>query len=68
MKRRDYERGPAAPLPTGTYRQNRDGTWSKAEPLPMQGPVARVEQWARARGWHRLAGLLARWDERNLGR
>ena len=48
--------------------QNPDGTWSGATPLPMQGPVARIEQWVRRRGWHRLANRLAAFDERNLGR
>lgn len=44
------------------------GRYVAAEPIPMQGWAAKTEAWARARGWHRLAGLLARYDERNLGR
>lgn len=45
-----------------------DGSWSPATPLPYLGRTARLEARLRARGWHRLANLLAAWDERRLGR
>lgn len=48
--------------------QNPDGSWSDATPLGPQGPVAKVEFWLRHRGATGLANLLARWDERKLGR
>lgn len=50
------------------HQQNPDGSWSPAEPLPMQGWKARAEERVRRRGFKRLANLLARWDERGLGR
>jgi hypothetical protein len=49
-------------------RQNPDGTWSPATPLPWMGRTARVEVWLRRHGRTRLANLAARWDERRLGR
>lgn len=51
-------------------RQNPDGSWSPAEPLPFIGWKARLEQWCRRRHgrWVVLANLLARWDERGLGK
>lgn len=57
--------------PPGTHgveMQGPDGSWRRAEPLPYQGRVAKVEQWARARGWTRVADRLAAFDERSLGR
>lgn len=48
--------------------QNPDGTWSDAEPIPYIGWKARLEQRLRRRGLTRLANLMARWDERGLGR
>ena len=54
--------------PTSSVYDPVTGRWTEAVPLPMQGVVARVEERLRARGWRRVAGLLARWDERNLGR
>lgn len=47
-------------------RQNPDGTWSLAEPLPMMGWKAKLENKARRRGWNRVAGFFAAWDERGL--
>lgn len=52
----------------GVQRQNPDGSWSPAEPLPWMGPVAKAENWLRKHGLTRLANALARWDERKLGR
>ena len=49
------------------HRQNDDGTWSPARPIPATR-VLRAERWMRRRGWRRLADALARWDERGLGR
>lgn len=51
-----------------TQQQNPDGSWSEATPLPYQGRVARTEDWLRRRGFRRLALVLARWDERKLGK
>lgn len=48
-------------------RQNDDGTWSEATPIP-ESRTLRVERWLRRRGWRRAARALARWDERGLGR
>lgn len=47
--------------------QNEDGSWGPAEPLPYIGWKARLEQWFARRGWNRLAGFMASWDERGLG-
>lgn len=51
-----------------TYQQNPDGSWSPATPLPYIGRAARLEDWCRRHGFHRVAAVLCRWDERNLGR
>jgi hypothetical protein len=48
--------------------KNRDGVWEIATPIPTQGLVARVEFALRDLGFYRLPNLLARWDERKLGR
>ena len=48
------------------YRQNDDGTWSKA--VCCVPRIVRFEHWLRRRGWYRLADLVVRWDERKLGR
>lgn len=50
-----------------TYRQNDDGTWTPAEPI-QPTRLLRWENWLRRIGHHRLASVLARWDERGLGR
>jgi hypothetical protein len=50
------------------YRQNDDGSWSPAQPIPARGIVARLEFWLRRRGFRRLANVLGAWDERGLGR
>jgi hypothetical protein len=47
-------------------KQNPDGTWTPAEPMGPQGPIAKVEFWLRARGWTRLAAWLGLIDERGL--
>lgn len=52
----------------GTFKQNEDGTWSEAEPLPFYGWKAKLEQRFRKRGWKKPANFLARWDERGLGK
>lgn len=49
-------------------KQNPDGSWSDAEPLPYTGWKARLEDRLRGLGWTRLPNLLARWDERGLGK
>lgn len=46
--------------------QKPNGEWVTAEPLPMYGWKARLEERLRKRGWKRLPNLLARWDERGL--
>lgn len=38
------------------------------EPMPYIGWKAKTSAWAQGRGHNRLAGFLARWDERGLGR
>lgn len=48
--------------------QNTDGSWSPAVPLGPQGMVANIEFYLRSKGMKRLPDLLARWDERNLGK
>lgn len=54
---------------SGNMQQNPDGSWTPAEPVPVQGRVARFEFWLRRHGWlPRLAAALGRWDERNLGK
>jgi len=45
-----------------------DGRWVEAAVIPMQGVVARTEEWLRKRGFTRIPNLLARFDERNLGK
>jgi hypothetical protein len=47
--------------------QNADGTWSEAVPIPPTR-ILRWENKLRAKGYLRLANILARWDERGLGR
>ena len=49
-------------------RQNPDGSWSPAEPMSMIGWKAKTEEWLRR--WHVpvIPNVLARWDERGLGR
>jgi hypothetical protein len=49
------------------HQQNPDGTWTRADAIPMQGWKARLEERLRRRGWKRLPNLLARRDERGLG-
>lgn len=48
-------------------RQNDDGSWSEATPLPPQGAVAKVEFWLRSKGFKIIPNLFAKWDERGLG-
>lgn len=50
-----------------TYRQNDDGTWSTAKPVPPTR-ILRWEKWLRRLGHQRIANVLARWDERGIGR
>jgi hypothetical protein len=42
--------------------------WKPAEPIPFIGWKAKTEQWFRRRGYSRIAGFFAAWDERGLGR
>jgi len=49
------------------YQQNPDGTWEPARPIPPTR-ILRWERWLLRLGHHRLAAVLARWDERGLGR
>ena len=51
-----------------SMRQNPDGSWSPAEPLPYLGWKARLEQRFRRGGRRRAANMMAAWDERKLGR
>lgn len=48
-------------------RQNDDGSWSDAEPLPMTGWKAQLEQTFYRWNFPRLARFMGRWDERGLG-
>lgn len=48
-------------------RQNEDGSWSTAKPIPPSRQL-RVENWLRRNKLSWLARLLAKWDERRLGR
>lgn len=50
------------------HKQNLDGTWSEAEPLPFLGWKAKVEQWCRMWNFNRTANFFAWLDERKLGR
>lgn len=45
-----------------------DHGWVDAEPLGMQGWKGKAEERFREYGWTRLANLMARWDERGLGK
>lgn len=49
-------------------KQNEDGSWSEATPLPVFGKVAMVEFWLRDKGFKTIPNLLAKWDERALGK
>lgn len=49
-------------------RQNSDGSWSKAEPLGMQGWKANLEMSFYRWGFPRLGRFMGRWDERKLGK
>lgn len=49
------------------HQQNPDGSWTPAEPIPPTR-LLRWETWLRRLGHERLANVLARWDERGLGR
>lgn len=48
--------------------QNRDGSWSEAEPIGPQGWVAKLEFWLRGNGFTRIPNMLGRLDERKLGK
>jgi hypothetical protein len=49
------------------YQQNPDGTWSEATPIPPSRTL-RLERWLARHGMHGLARMIARFDERGLGR
>lgn len=49
-------------------RQNEDGAWEKAEPLSMQGWMAQLEIFFYRVHLKPLGRLMARWDERGLGK
>lgn len=49
-------------------KQNDDGSWSTAEPVPMQGWKAKLEGFFWRRNMKRSAVFMAKWDERSLGR
>lgn len=49
-------------------KQNSDGSWSDAEPLPYLGWKAKCEQFFLGIGFVRLSRLFGRLDERGLGK
>lgn len=48
-------------------KQNENGSWSDAEPVAPTF-LFRVEMKLRSMGFKRLANLMARWDERKVGK
>lgn len=56
----------AMPVPENQVRK--DGKWVTAQPIPVQGRVAKVEFWLRDRHLlPRIANALGKFDERKLG-
>lgn len=49
-------------------RQDDQGNWVPAEPIPMRGWKARTEQLLYRLRLKRLGMLMGKWDERGLGR
>lgn len=53
---------------SNVQKQNDDGSWSVAEPLPMQGWKAQLELFFWRVKMKRAASFMARWDEKDLGK